>query len=51
LRRTILRWLHLIQVFWADCPAWVGNDGTSIRLRPARPIHSRHQSPSVLNQR
>jgi hypothetical protein len=43
LRRTILRWLHLIQVFWRDCPASVGNDGKSLQLRPARII----QSPAV----
>jgi hypothetical protein len=41
LRRTILRWLHVIQVFWTDCPASVGNDGKSLQLRPARIIHSR----------
>jgi hypothetical protein len=40
LRRTILRWLHVIQVFWTDCPASVGNDGQSLRLQPARIIHS-----------
>jgi hypothetical protein len=41
LRRTILRWLHVIQVFWTDCPAVVGNDGTSLQLRPARTVHPR----------
>jgi hypothetical protein len=41
LRRTILRWLHVIQVFWTDCPASVGNDGRSLHLRPTRVIHSR----------
>jgi hypothetical protein len=41
LRRTILRWLHVIQVFWRDCPASVANDGRSVQLQPARAIHSR----------
>jgi hypothetical protein len=39
LRRTILRWLNDIQVFWPECPASIGNDGRSLQLRPARPIH------------
>jgi len=41
LRRTILRWLNLIRVFWTDCPACLGNDGTTIHLEPARQIHPR----------
>src|SRR5262249_42988481 len=39
LRRTILRWLHVIRVFWTDCPASVGNDG-KITPTAARAAHS-----------
>src|SRR5215510_7596039 len=46
LRRTILRWLDVIQAFWTECPASLGNDGRSLQLRPARPIHSAVRSES-----